>query len=80
MSFTSSLGGGGFDLGNGMYEELMTVSGYVCNGLFSIGEDGFGTRRMASFRKLSGRYQASSEKLPQLRYCSCTSDGESTGG
>uniref|UniRef100_A0A0D3DKC5 Uncharacterized protein n=1 Tax=Brassica oleracea var. oleracea TaxID=109376 RepID=A0A0D3DKC5_BRAOL len=48
MSFTSSFGGGGLDLGNGMCEEFKTVSGYVCHGLFSIGEDGFGTRRMAS--------------------------------
>ena len=42
MSFTSSFGSGGFNLGNGMYEEFKTVSSYVCNGLFSIGEDGFG--------------------------------------
>ena len=56
MSFTSSFGGGFFDLGNGMYEEFKTVSGYVCNGLFSIGEDGFGTWRMNRIWKLSGRY------------------------
>ena len=48
MSFTFSFGGGGINLGNGMYEEFKTVSGYFCDGLFSIGEDGFGNRRMAS--------------------------------
>ncbi|KAL0758924.1 hypothetical protein Bca101_075074 [Brassica carinata] len=37
MSFTSSFGSGGFNLGNEMYEEFKTVSSYVCNGLFSIG-------------------------------------------
>ena len=80
MSLTSSLGGRGVDLGNGMYEELTTVSGYVCNGLFSIGEDGFGTRRMASIWKLSGRYQPFTKKFPQLRHRSCISNGEPTGG
>ena len=34
------------NLGNGMYEKLKAVSGYVCNGLFSISKDGFGTRFM----------------------------------
>ncbi|KAL0673460.1 hypothetical protein Bca4012_001441 [Brassica carinata] len=32
-----------------MYEEFTSISGYVCNELFSIGEDGFRTRRMSSF-------------------------------
>ncbi|WZY92957.1 hypothetical protein YC2023_065286 [Brassica napus] len=48
MSFTTSFGGGSFDLGNEMYEEFTTVLGYVCNGLLSVGKDGFGTRRIAS--------------------------------
>ena len=52
MSLTPSFGGGGFNLGNEMYEEFKTVSGYVCNRLFSIGEDGFGTRRMTSILKV----------------------------
>ena len=56
MYFTASSGDGGINLGNGMHEKFKTVSGYVCNGLFSIGEDGFGTRRMASIWKLPGRY------------------------
>uniref|UniRef100_A0A0D3CP55 Uncharacterized protein n=1 Tax=Brassica oleracea var. oleracea TaxID=109376 RepID=A0A0D3CP55_BRAOL len=36
MSFTSTFGGGDINLGNRMYKDFMTVSGYVCNGLFSI--------------------------------------------
>ena len=80
MSFTPPFGGRGFDLGNGMYEEFKTVTGNVCDGLFSIGEDGFGTRRMASIRKLFGRYQTSQKKFPQLRHRSCSSDGEPSGG
>nr|VDD49874.1 unnamed protein product [Brassica oleracea] len=39
-----------------MYEEFTSISGYVCNGLFSIGEDGFGIRRMTRFCKLFRRY------------------------
>ena len=80
MSFTPSFGGGSFDLGNGMYEEFKAVSGYVCYGLFSIGEDGVGTRMMAGFWQLPERYQVFTKKFPQLRNRSCTSDGESTGG
>ena len=48
MSFTAPFGDGGIDLGNEMHEKFKTVSGYVCNGLFSIGEDGFRTRGMTS--------------------------------
>ena len=47
-SLTPSCGDGGFDLGNGMHEEFKTVSGNVCNRLFSTGEDGFGTRGITS--------------------------------
>ena len=56
MSITSPFGDGGIDMGNGMYEEFKTGSCYVCNGLFSVGEDGFGTRGMASIWNLSGRH------------------------
>ena len=73
MSFTSPFGDESFNLGNGMYEEFKIISCYICNGLFSIGEDDFGTRRMTSIWKLSGRHQASTKEFPQLRYCSCTS-------
>ena len=44
-------------MGNGMHEKLIIISGYVCNRLFSIGEDSFITRRMASVCKLFGRYK-----------------------
>ena len=43
MSFTAPFGDGGIDLGNGMHEKFKTILGYVCNRLFSVGEDGFGT-------------------------------------
>ena len=48
MSFTASCRDGDINLGNGMHEKLKTVSGYVYNGLFSIGEDGFRTKGMTS--------------------------------
>ncbi|KAL0644252.1 hypothetical protein Bca4012_042542 [Brassica carinata] len=48
MSFTFSFEGGSLDLGNGIYKEFKPVSGYVCHGLFSIGEYGFRTRKMIS--------------------------------
>ena len=63
MSITSPFGGECIDMGNGMYEEFMIISGYVCNGLFSVGEDGFGTRGMAFIWNLSGRHQAFEKKL-----------------
>ena len=52
MSFTSSFGGVGFDLGNGIYEEFKTVSGYVCHGLFSIGEYGFQNQKNGQHLKV----------------------------
>ena len=36
MSLASSFGDGGINSGNEMYKEFKTVSGYVCNGLFSV--------------------------------------------
>ena len=56
LSISSTCGDRSTNLGNGMYEKITSISGYVCNGLFSIGEDGFGTRRMASICELFGRY------------------------
>ena len=41
-------------MGYGMQEKLTIISGYNCNGLFSIGEDGFRTRKMVSVCKLFG--------------------------
>ncbi|CAG7889584.1 unnamed protein product, partial [Brassica rapa] len=57
-----------------------SISGYVCNGLFSIGEDGFGTRRVASFCKLFGRHQKSESKFPPIRDRPCTKSAEYKGG
>ena len=79
MSFTPTFGGG-INLDNEMYEEFKTVSGYVCNRLFSIGEDGFGTGRMAIIWNLYGRHQAFKKKLSQLKNRSCTQGGEPKGG
>ena len=63
-------------MGNGMYEELTLVSGHFCNRLFSIGEDGVGTRRMTSFCKLFGRYQEPERKFSQLKNHSCIKDAK----
>lgn len=32
-------------LDNGVYEKFALLSGHICNGFFSIGEDDFGTKR-----------------------------------
>ena len=80
MCITSSFGGGSLNLDNGMYEEFKTVSCDVCNGLFSIGEDGFGTRRVASFCKLFGRYQESERELHTIRDYTCTKNAKYKGG
>ena len=55
-----------------MHEELALVSGHICNGLFSVGEDGFRTRKIARFGKLFRKYQDPERKLLQLRDHSCT--------
>ena len=47
--------GGGTNMGNGVYEEFTSVLGDVCNRLFSIGEDGFGTKRMTIVWNVSER-------------------------
>ena len=74
-SLTSTFVDGSADMGNGVYEELTPVSGHVCYRLFSIGEDGFRTRRMTGVWKLSGRHKNFKNKFPQLWDHSCTSDG-----
>ena len=56
LSLSSSCRDGSATMGYGMHEKLTTISCYVCNELFSIGEDSFGTRRMTSFCKLFRRY------------------------
>ena len=67
-------------MGNGMYVEFKTILGYVCNRLFSIGEDGFGTRRMTSFCKLFGRYQESEREFYTFRDYTCTKDKKYKSG
>ena len=59
--------------------ELASVSSHVCNRLFSIGEDGFRTRRMVSFCKLFGRRQDPAKKFSQLRDYSCTTNARFEG-
>ena len=61
-------------MGNGVYEEFTPVSGYICNILFSVDEDGFGTRRIASVCKLFRRYQDLKKKLFEFKNHSRTSD------
>jgi len=63
-----------------MYEELTSISGYVCNGLFSIGKDGFRTRRMTSFCKLFGRYQNPEKEFHPIREYLCTKDAKFKSG
>ena len=50
-------------MGYGENEELKTISCHVCNGLFSIGEDGFGIRRMTNICKWFGRYPETEGQL-----------------
>ena len=67
-------------MGYGMYEEFTSIPGYVCNGLFSIGEDDFGTRKVTSFCKLFGRYQESERELHTIRDYTCTKNAKYKGG
>ena len=67
-------------MSNGMHEEPQTVLGYLCNGLCSIGEDGFGTRGVASLCKLFGRHNIFEEKFQQLRDHSYTTNTKLKGG
>ena len=66
-------------LGYGMYEEFKTVYAYICNELFLVDEDGFGTRKMTSLCKLFGGYQDFEEKFQQLRAHSYTTYAEFKG-
>ena len=67
-------------MGDRVYEEFTSISGYICYRLFSIGEDGFRTRRVVGVWKLSGWYKDVEDMFPQLRDHSCTPNGESKGG
>lgn len=54
---TSLFGNENTYLSSGMYEEFASVSCHICNRLFSLGEDGVGTRIIAYICKILGRYQ-----------------------
>ena len=66
-------------MGNKMYDPSKTVYCYICNRLFSVSEDGFGTRRMTSLYKLFGRHKDLKEKFQQLRAHSYTTDAKFKG-
>ena len=55
-----------------MDEESTLISGYVCNGFFTIGEDGFGTRIMDSFCKLFRRCQDPEREFHPIMDHLCT--------
>ena len=63
-----------------MYEESQKVLNYICNGLFSVGEDDFETRGVASLCKLLGRHNIFEKKFQQLRDHSYTTYAELKGG
>ena len=77
---SSSCRDGSATMGNGMHEKLTTILGYVCNTLFSIGEDGFRTRRMASVCKLFGIYKEPEREFSPCRDYLCTKNAEQKGG
>ncbi|KAL0758593.1 hypothetical protein Bca101_074743 [Brassica carinata] len=59
-----------------MHEEFTSISGNVCNGLFSIGEDGFHTRGMTCFCKLFGRCQDPEREFYPIRDYLCTTNAK----
>ena len=75
----STCGDRSFNLGNGMYVKLTSISGHVCNGLLSIGEDGFKPRRVASICKLFRRHQDPEGRFSQFRDHLCTKDAKFEG-
>ena len=60
-----------FSISKNNYIFYLPLSGYVCNGLFSISEDDFRTRRMTRFCKLFGRYQNLATEISQFKDHSC---------
>ena len=64
-------------MGYGMYEEFISITSYICNGLFSIGEYGFSTRRMICLCNLLRRRQDSSNKFSSIRTHSYTPNPDS---
>ena len=63
-----------------VYEESNTVHCYICNELFSVGENSFRTRKMVSICKLLKRHKSFEEKFQQLRAHSYTTDEEFKSG
>ena len=62
-----------------MYEKFTTVSSYICNGLFSISENGFGTTGIACLWKLFGIYQDPEKKFQPFKAHSYTPNTEYKG-
>ena len=60
-----------------MYAKFTTTLCYICNELFLIGENGFKTRRIASFCTLFGRHQGLERKFYSLRDYSCIKEANS---
>lgn len=62
-----------------MYAEFTSVSDHICNRLFSTGEDNFGTKKIANFCKLFGKYQDAEGKFEQLEHHLCIQNTEYSG-
>lgn len=52
---------------NKIYEEFTPISSHICNRLFTIGENSFGTRRIVRFYKLLRRYPDSERMFSLFR-------------
>ena len=63
----------------GMYEEFKTVLCNICDKFFSIGEDGFRTRRMTRFFYVLGRHTHLEGKFKSLGDYTCSSNAEYNG-
>ena len=57
----------GIYLDNGKYEKFTTLSCKVCNGLFSIVEDGFKTSKITEHYNWFGRHSVTKRELQSLR-------------
>ena len=80
LSVASTCGDRSTNLGNEMYEKLTSISGYVCNGFFSIGEDGLETRKMACICELFGSYSDLERRFHTIRDYLCTKDAKFKSG
>ena len=59
---------------------IPTIKNLIRNGLFSIGEDAFRTRRMTRVCKLFGRYKQSEREFFPSRDYLCTKNAEQDDG